>query len=56
MVLTKEEFIEMLRKCFEENYYICPFSRMILPKAEQAHARPKQPNTRVSEAISRINN
>ncbi|MCP3850420.1 MAG: hypothetical protein GY694_09320 [Gammaproteobacteria bacterium] len=56
MVLTREEFIEMLRKCFEEHYYICPFSRMILPKAGQAHARPKQPNTRVTEALPKINN
>ena len=54
-MLTKEESTEMLRKCFEENYYICQFSRVILPKAGLARVRPKQPCVRVTEAIPRIN-
>jgi|GEM_PF-1936525 len=30
MVITQEQLVQMIRKCFEENFYICPYSKAIL--------------------------
>ena len=56
MVLTQEKFIQMLRRCFEENYYICPHSKAILPKVRLADPRRKASTERAVAAMPRINN